>query len=100
MSVRKIGPGTTPVDLIVDANEYAELRDENKRLRAAERQTRDAEVGALRKALETIHINAKGLADGMVPSMGQDAISYFQNIEAIARAALAAVEGRPVESPT
>lgn len=33
--VRRLGPSTTPVDLIVDSNDYADLRDELTRLRAA-----------------------------------------------------------------
>ena len=51
----------------------------------------EAENERLRKALENIHVNVKGLANGTVPTIGPDARWYFQNIEAVCRSALGAI---------
>lgn len=51
--------------------------------------TPGTEAERLRKALETIQVNAENLVRGMVPTIGADARQYFQMIETVCRDALA-----------
>jgi hypothetical protein len=53
-----------------------------------------ARVRELEAALENIHLNVKGLTDGMVPTMSRDALWYFTMIEGVCARALRGAEAR------
>jgi hypothetical protein len=72
--------------------EHDELAAAQARIEALERQVASVtgERDALRTAMENIHLNVKGLSDGMVPNIGADAVWYFKMIRGVAEAVLTA----------